>query len=408
VHFEVRVAGRLDVERLAAALQLAVERHPIARARLGTWHYADRGYRWDVVDKLSGVPLQIVDCRDEAALADARERHFAYSPALDVPPPFVPLLAHAPDGDALVLNISHAAMDGVGAARLMLSILRAYAQVNDPVPSFDPLAARDVRVLAGAQSARDRCRRAGALARDAARRAMPATRVARDGDTDGPAYGFEFICLSADESETVRQRRTPTTTVNDVLLGALAVTIARWNRRHGRAAGRIDITMPVNLRPEMWRNEVVANFASFATVSIGAHEHGDLVEAITVAGRRTGEIKREELVGIVVDVLDRLAMLPVGVKRLLPDLIPLSGNMVVDTASLSNLGILDELPLLGDDAGPVRSVWFSQPGRMPLGTCIGVLTVEGRLHLTLRYRHAQFNSAAARAFIAMYRDLLLA
>jgi NRPS condensation-like uncharacterized protein len=129
---------------------------------------------------------------------------------------------------------------------------------------------------------------------------------------------------------------------------------------------------------------------------------------VTVAGRRTGEIKREELVGIVVDVLDRLAMLPVGVKRLLPDLIPLSGNMVVDTASLSNLGILDELPLLGDDAGPVRSVWFSQPGRMPLGTCIGVLTVEGRLHLTLRYRHAQFNSAAARAFIAMYRDLLLA
>jgi NRPS condensation-like uncharacterized protein len=407
VHYEVRVAGRVDAERLAAAVEVAVQRHPIARARLGAWRDADRRYRWDVLDQLSGVPVHIAQCRDEAALADARERHFAFTPPLDTAPPFALLLAHVPGGDAIVLNINHAAVDGIGAARFMLSILRAYAQVEDPVPPFDPLAVHDVRALAGAQCAADRSRRARALAWDAARRMMPATRVARDGGSDEPAYGFEFMALSAEETSSVRDRRTPDTTVNDVLIGALAITIARWNKDHGEDTRRIAITMPMNLRPAAWRNEVVSNFASFGTVSLAADEHADLAQAVAVAGVRTAEIKRDELGGVVVDLLDRLAMLNVGVKRRLPDLIPLTGNMVVDTASLSNLGILDDLPTLDDDAGPVRSVWFSQPGRMPLGTCIGVVTVENRLHLTLRYRRAQFDPSAARAFIGMLRDSLL-
>jgi NRPS condensation-like uncharacterized protein len=407
VHFEVRVEGRVDAERLAAAMQAAVQRHPMARARLGPWRYADRRYRWDVLEELSGVPLHIAQCRDEAALDEARERHFAFSPPLDTAPPFAVLLAHVPSGDAIMLNINHAAVDGIGAARLMLSILRAYAQVEDPVPAFDPLAVHDVRALVGGQSAADRSRRAQALAKDAARRVLPATRVARDGGSDRPAYGFEFMALSADETSTVRDRRTPATTVNDVLIGALAVTIARWNEEHGQSAQRIDITMPMNLRPAAWRKEIVSNFASFGTVSIRADEQGDLAQAVAVAGRRTAEIKREDLGGIVVDLLDRLAMFSVGVKRRLPDLIPLTGNMVVDTASLSNLGILDDQPALGDEAGSVRSVWFSQPGRMPLGTCIGALTVGSRLHLTLRYRRAQFDSSAACAFLAMLRDSLL-
>jgi NRPS condensation-like uncharacterized protein len=165
--------------------------------------------------------------------------------------------------------------------------------------------------------------------------------------------------------------------------------------------------VPVNLRPAEWRNEVVSNFASYDTVSLGAHEHEDLAQAVAAAGLRTAAIKREELGGIVVDLLDRLAMLHVGLKRQLPNLIPLTGDIVVDTASLSNLGIVEDPPTLGDDAGPVRSVWFSQPGRMPLGTCIGAVTVESRLHLTLRYRHAQFDRSAAGAFLGILRDALL-
>jgi NRPS condensation-like uncharacterized protein len=407
VHLEVRVGGRLDAERLARALAVAVQQHPIARARLASWRYSDRRYSWDILDRLSEVPLQIANCRDEGALDEARERHFAFSPSLETAPPFAVLLAHTPDGDAIVLNLNHAAVDGVGAVRFMLSVLRAYAQREDPVPSFDPLEVRDVLALAGANSTAERYRRMRAMLRLAARQLTPTTRVARDGGNDRPGYGFDFMSLSADETVAVGNRRTRDTTVNDVLLGALAVTVARWNEVHGQGAGRITIAMPVNLRPPGWRHEVVSNLASYVSISLEADERPDVGHAAAAAGRWTRPIKREKLAGVVVDVLNQLSMFSVGVKRRLPDLIPLTGDVVVDTASLSNLGIVESPPRLDDTAGPVRAMWFSQPGRMPLGTCVGALTLNGRLHLALRYRHAQFDKPAARAFFRLFRTVLL-
>jgi hypothetical protein len=44
---------------------------------------------------------------------------------------------------------------------------------------------------------------------------------------------------------------------------------------------------------------------------------------------------------------------------------------------------------------------------MPLGTCIGALTVDGRLHLALRYRHPQFDRVAAASFAQLFRDVLI-
>jgi NRPS condensation-like uncharacterized protein len=245
------------------------------------------------------------------------------------------------------------------------------------------------------------------MLRLAARQLTPTTRVARDGGSNRPGYGFDFMSLSADETRAVGNRRTPDTTVNDVLLGALAVTVARWNAMHGQHAGRIALAMPVNLRPPGWKHEVVSNLASYVSISLEADERPDVGHAAAAAARWTRPIKREKLAGIVVDVLNQMSMFSVGVKRRLPDLIPLTGDVVVDTASLSNLGIVEDLPRLNDTAGPVRAVWFSQPGRMPLGTCIGALTLNGRLHLTLRYRHAQFDRPAARAFFRLFRSVLL-
>ena len=65
------------------------------------------------------------------------------------------------------------------------------------------------------------------------------------------------------------------------------------------------------------------------------------------------------------------------------------------------------MPHLGD-AGAVREVWFSPPGRMPLGASLGAVTLEGRLFVTLRYRHALFDEAAAAEFLGIFRDVLLA
>jgi NRPS condensation-like uncharacterized protein len=314
------------------------------------------------------------------------------------------VLARGPDSDSLLLNLNHAAGDGVSAARFMLSILRAYAGEEDPVPQLDPVAIHDVRRLSAAASPEERRARRRALAMGAWRPVARTARVARDGGGDRPGYGFEMLSFSSDDSRGVFARASGATTVNDVLLAALAVAIGRWNAAHGRSGQLMALTMPVNLRPPDWRLEVVANFASWVSVWIRPEPGEDLSSVIERVGARTRAIKRDGTSGMAVDQLEFSGKQMIVAKRWLQYLIPLTGDVVVDTASLSNLGRLEALPSQFD--GATTEVSFSPPGRMPLGVSIGVVTLADRLHLTLRYRHAQFGPEAARRFTMLYRDVL--
>jgi NRPS condensation-like uncharacterized protein len=165
--------------------------------------------------------------------------------------------------------------------------------------------------------------------------------------------------------------------------------------------------MPVNLRPAAWRTEILGNFASYVTVSLSNWDTKDLARAIAVTADHTRRIKRERLAGLVVDLLAKSGGLPVSAKRRLPELIRMTGDVVVDTASLSSLGVIDPFPALDHGAGAVDAVWFSPPSRMPLGAGLGAATLEGRLYVTLRHRHPQLDGPGARAFAALYRDVLL-
>jgi NRPS condensation-like uncharacterized protein len=400
VHFEVRVNERLDPDRLVGAVRTAAMRHPIARARLADWRYTDRGYRWEIDPKLRVAPLEVSESDDEETLAVARGRLVSRSPSLDSSPPFALLLAHGSEGDTVVLNAHHAAVDGVGAARLMRSIVRAYYGAEDPVPPLDPVAVRDVRALAGAASLSDGVVRMRAVGRAALTQWGPPSRMAPDGEAGGAGYGIELLTLSQEETAAVRALRSRDTTFNDVLLAALAVAVRRWNTDHDWTAGRVTMSMPVNLRPREWRTEVVGNFASYLTVSGGI---GDNVASVLPdIGRQTRAIKRDGLAGLVIDMLEGPSHMTIAAKRRLPELIPMTGDVVVDTASLSNLGMLESF---GDT---VEGVWFSPPGRMPLGAALGAITHGGRLRVALRYRRAQFDAPAAGAFTQLFRDVLLA
>jgi NRPS condensation-like uncharacterized protein len=405
IHYELGLAGHLDAGRLAGAIAAAARRHPLARARLASWRFQDHSYGWEIADELDAVPLEVVECSDEEALLEERERFFRQSPSLVAAPPFMVMLARRLDGDSLVLNLHHAAGDGVSAARLMLSILRAYAGDDDPVPALDPLTVHDVRRLSAARSATERRARGRALMRGAWRPLVQTARVARDGGDDRPAYGFELTQLTLEESNALFSRHPAGTTVNDALLAALAIAIGRWNAQHGRCQRLIALTMPVNLRPPEWRSEVLSNFASWVTIWIRPEANEDLSSVIRRVGARTRAIKRERLGGLAVDLLEIPGKLMIAAKRWLQYLKPLTGDVVVDTASLSNLGRLEALPSQFD--GATSAVWFSPPGQMPLGVSIGAATLGERLHLTLRYSHAQFDRPAARRFSELYRAVLL-
>jgi NRPS condensation-like uncharacterized protein len=399
VHFEVELDHRVDDARLESAVRDAAALHPIARARLADWRGTDVRYSWEIDDELEHVPLEIRRCEDdEAELARAREQLLGFSPPLESAPPFALTVAHGPETDSIMLNLHHAAGDGMAAVRLMASILRAYHGEEDAGPPVDPLEVRDIGELVGAASLADRLRRGRALVEHVSRFATTPTRIAPHGESpDLPAYGFELLRVPA---EAVLAKRTADATANDVLLGALGVAIRGWNESHGADVDRIALMMPVNLRPKEWRTEVVGNFASYVTVHLAADEQDDLSHAIKATAERTHRIKQDGVAGLIVDLLQFPTVLPTGLKRRLQDLIPLTGNRTVDTAVLSNLGRLDALP-------GVRSVWFSPPGRMPLGASIGTATLGDELFVTLRYRHALFDAPAAADFAARYREVLV-
>lgn len=398
VHVEVEVDEQLDPQPLTRAIRAAAARHPIARAQLGETSGTDFSYEWVIADELADPPLSVAD----GDVDQAREAALNHSPRLDRPGPFEVVLVRRPEGDVLLLNLHHAAGDGLGALRLLVSILRAYRGEEDPEPPVDPLEVRDVTEIIGAQSLGDRVTRMRALAEHVARFVTPPMRIApRGGEEDAPGYGFETLRFAPEEMETVMSHRVNDATANDVLVAALGVAARRWNERHGESTSRAALMMPVNLRPKEWRFDVIANFASYVTVHLAEDEHEDLETAVAATADRTRKIKDDGIPGLIVDLLAFPTALPTGVKQRLQQLIPLTGNVVVDTAVLSNLGRLDALP------DGIRRIGFSPPGRMPLGASLGVATLDGVLWVTLRYRHALWDAEAAREFAGLYRDVLL-
>jgi NRPS condensation-like uncharacterized protein len=406
VHLEIRVDGHVDARRLESAVREAGLRHPIARARLGPSRFTDVRYDWEIADELADVDLVEVDCADPSDADRAREALLSRTPSLDTPGPFSLLLAHEPDGDSIVMNLHHAAGDGLAALRLMGSIARAYGGEEDPLAPVDPLEVRDIQSLAGVGSVKERIARGRAMLDYLGRGVSAPARIARDSGGDSPGYGFERVAFEPGEVKRIVERRTEGATVNDVLLGALAVTVRRWNEEHGESTGAVYLMMPINLRPPEWKFDVVGNFASYVSVRIGGSDHETLEGAIESAAASTRQIKDGGIAGLIVELVDPPTLLPAGLKRRMQHLIPLTGNIVVDTAVLSNLGRIDEVPQLGD-AGAVREVWFSPPGRMPLGASLGAVTLDGRLFVTLRYRHALFDRDAASRFLADFKATLL-
>ncbi len=144
IQLEVRVAGRLDDACLRDAFARALAPHPMARARKAASSRREHTERWEVTPELDVDPLRVVDCADDAAVVRAREELQGMSVPLVESPPLRVRLVHTPSGDRLMLNANHAAMDAIGALRIVRSVASAYTdQVEHEVGAGpDPIEAR--------------------------------------------------------------------------------------------------------------------------------------------------------------------------------------------------------------------------------------------------------------------------
>lgn len=392
IQLDIRVAGALDESRLRAAIAAALARHPLARAKLLPARRTDKRWSWAITGLPDLDPLKVVDCADDVDLAAVRSELHSLSVPLAESPPVRLRLARHQLGDVLMINANHAAFDGVGALRVLRSIAKAYIEQPEPGPAVDLDRARDVDGLTEPENLRERVRRLRALAGKARDLAAPPARLAAQLGTDRPGYGVHQI--------SVPVPRTPgNATVNDLLLAALHRAIAGWNTQQGTACRRISVLMPVNLRPPEWKAEVVTNFVSPSRVSTTRAQRRTPQRALDTVAAQTRRIKEGNGPALM-ELLRQTAHLPLWVKQPLSPLLWATGNRLVDTAVLSNLGSVGDevLPRFGPEAGDVIGLWFSAPARMPCGLSLGAVTAAGALHLAFRHRFPLWGPAAAAAF----------
>jgi NRPS condensation-like uncharacterized protein len=397
IHLEARFPGRLDDDRLRAAVGTALARHPMARARKAPWRWRDHRFQW-LIEPAAGLdPLRVVDCPDDQALAATRAELQSLSVPLAESPPLRVRLAHHPDGDAVMVNANHAATDGFGALRFLRSVARAYTGDADPVPALDLVAARNLSARLAAPDLATRVRRQLALAEKLRDLVTPPARMVRVGGSDRPGYGFHLVSLTAAETGALTGLDHPGT-VNDLLLAALNLAVAGWNAEHGGRCGRVGVLVPANLRPAAWRTEMVGNFTLMARVSTRAADRSTPSRALAAVTRQTSRKKRTGMGTALVEVLGGSSRLPLWAKQAVSPLLWITGNRLVDTAICSNLGRVDEPVSFGPGAGDATAIHFSAPGRMPCGLSLGAATAGDRLHLAFRYRHPQFDDRAAGRF----------
>ncbi|MEO6120598.1 MAG: hypothetical protein ABIW46_01655, partial [Acidimicrobiales bacterium] len=292
-------------------------------------------------------------------------------------------------------------MDGFGALRFLQSVSRSYRAAPDPAPELSLQEAREfpLRLVPG-EPLSGRERRAVAIerARDVL---FPLARLAGEGATGEAGYGFHHASLSP--RWTAALKALPgARPANDVLLAALHLAIAGWNAERGVRCGHIGVLVPANLRPERWRDEMVGNFCLPVRVASTPADRRSPEACLLAIGRQTSREKRPGIGAALLDVFDRTRLFPLWAKQLTVLLLPLTGNRLIDTAMLADLGEMDEPLSFGDEAGATNGLWFSPPARMPLGLAVGAITTNGQLHLSFRYRHRLFDADACRRFADRY------
>ena len=404
IQLEARVTGRLDEDRLRPAVAEALARHPMARARKATSRLAERRFHWEITKAPDLDPVLVVECPDDDALAAARADLHSIAIPLVGSPPLRVRLVHHPDGDLVMLNVKHAAIDGFGAIRVLRSIARSYWGLPDPQPDLELEATRDLRESLAAEDASERARRLNMLADKLRDQLQPPARLAVDGGTEKPGYGFHHVSLSPEKTKALSAVEGGT--VNDVLLAALHLALAAWNDEHAVPSKRIGVLVPVNLRPQEWWEEMAGNFSLNVRVATSPTQRESPEAVLGVMSDQSNRIKKGGTGAALIEVLGGLPSLPLWAKQSAAPVLAFSGSRLVDTALLSNVGQLDEPPSFGPDAGETTEMWFSAPARMPLGLSMGTVTLAGRMHVTYRYRHPQFDREAVRRFAERYEATL--
>ncbi|MEC4016151.1 condensation protein [Streptomyces sp. H27-D2] len=426
VHIEVHLPGRLEPDRLRAAFGEALRRHPrvLMREVPGSWWR--RRYEWQLTGAPDTDPVSFPKPGPDA-LATARERALAICPPLDSAPPIrleaiVGGATGEGEGTVLVITINHTALDGPACLRILATAAELYARGGPNggtghAASPPPEAPADTPAVAPYPGPT-------AVPAPSSTPGLGLTRPARIApDTHRARVGNAMRLLEL--PVPARPPRTTVTpvpyTVNDQLLVAACLMSARWNRLHDRPSSPVRITMPVDDRPRGTTEMPIGNGTRLVEVGFGPEERADATlltadtphpAAVSRLLHRTAERTRALKAAPRAQLgpagaLLTAPVLPVGLRGTLTRGVRRVAAPWASTTLVSNIGRI-AYPLDFGDAGLPTAVWFSAPARMPRGLTVTTVSVDGRLHVALRWSRALLDDEAGATLGAIFSRSLAA
>jgi len=201
-------------------------------------------------------------------------------------------------------------------------------------------------------------------------------------------------------------------TVNDLLLAATHLGVARWNGQWGQDTDVVRVRMPITaVHDSHPAGRELGNHAGQSMVITGREDRADLVG---FAGRivEQSQAAKESSVGwagpVMRTVLDlTIAALPDRLRSvLLRTAVTAARPLLMPSVSMSNIGRSVSPRRSGGDGPRVTALYFMATAGMPQGLLIGATGFAGRLHLTFCHHRALFDRAGAARFAKIFQDAL--
>jgi NRPS condensation-like uncharacterized protein len=271
------------------------------------------------------------------------------------------------------------------------SVSRAYVGEVDPPPAVDVTTARRLLEPAFPTTVHGAVQTWATTLQLAASAIVGRSRVAPRGGSDTP--GFGVVTRSVDLGVLSASKVRHTATFEDFVVAALHLTIDRWNGDGAPSNGRIGVSLGVNLRAFEWYDDVVANLATFVSVTSDAEHRRDLDSVLETVRPQLAFDTRLERARLVAGAASAARALPFAARkqalaRVTPDRF--------DSIAISNGGRVADPPRFAPDHEP--EAWVSQPAVPAVGLAMGVFSLGAALRITVRYRRERFDAAGAAAF----------
>jgi NRPS condensation-like uncharacterized protein len=387
----LRFSGRFDRAALAAAMSVAVARHPLLAAvarrsgRRWLWQPAEHPPALQWLEALPAEPLPQLTPLDARAASGIRLTACEGSGQTDI-----------------VLQVHHACCDGLGMLAVAEDLLGAYA-IRRQAASATSLRPLAPDLLEGRgrfdsnlwQSHKTFPRRLGGLR--GARRFLlrtPEPLVAHQPQANDsrPMSGYPTsLTRRLDESRTTEvlaAAKTLGVTLNDLLIKDLFLSLARWRQRHApdRPDGWLRVCVPINLRTAAQDRLPAANVVSMVFLDRRGRDMKNPGSLLASVHAQMQRIKRLGLGSTFVRSLGMCQWLPGGIER------RCRSDRCMSTVVFTNLGrVFDRCPLadrhgrVTADGLVLQDMDLLAPLRPLTFASFTTWTYAGRLCFTLHY-----------------------